>query len=113
MVNVSIRVRIIFSGWVVSCYAHVFCATLGCNCHTAHCNIVITYCFYSMLQTDMQLSPYLFGKRTTVFSFCSRIEISPFVVLGAMHSCNVVYFVRFYSTVFYPLMVTGCPHCIV
>jgi len=32
-VRIRMRVRIRFSVWLVSCCAHVICATLGCNCH--------------------------------------------------------------------------------
>ena len=85
---------------VVLCSVSSYVCFMSMLCH---------YCFHRMLQTDMQLSGiYLVSELAA-----AMLKIHCYIVLGAMHSCGMMYFVHFYRTVFYPLLEIGCQHCTV
>ena len=76
-VRVGIRVRIRFSVWSASCYAHRhgICATLGCNCHgpedlehwaSGVDKADVIECIYLLPNPELTRSRPLFVTRTLV-----------------------------------------------
>jgi len=82
-VTVSIRVRIRFSVWLGSCYAHAFVQLYGCDCHTP---IISLESFFARKKIEIQrMQPCILIKNTSaagdtksareIIKFNSKIKI--------------------------------------